>query len=119
MSLLDLTGLTVFVLPLQNIPQTFEIALSNTNYIVTCKWNDSPEGGWALDFSDAVSNLPVVYNVPLITGADCLAGLEYLGFQGSMIVYTDGDEMATPTLQNLGVESNLYFLTSVSEVAGV
>jgi hypothetical protein len=47
----------------------------------------------------------------LITGADCLSGLEYLGITGQLVVFTDGDELAVPTLENLGVESNLYFLT--------
>ena len=64
-----------------------------------------------MDFVDAITNLPIVANVPLITGADCLKGLEYLGFKGKLFVFTDGDDTAVPTFENLGVESNLYFQT--------
>lgn len=107
--------MTPFLLPLKNIPQSFEISLAGTNYIMTCKWNDAPEGGWVIDLSDAITDLPIVANVPLVTGVDCLAGLEYLGINGQLIVFTDGNELAVPTLLNLGVESNLYFLTDVAD----
>ncbi len=105
--------MSTFILPLENIPQSFGIALGGKEYVLTCKWNDSDEGGWVLDFVDSITDLPVVANVPLIAGADCLAGLEYLGFNGELFVYTDGAEFATPTLLNLGVESNLYFVTDI------
>ena len=104
---------TLFLLPLENVPQKFAISLAGKDYTMTCKWNDSDEGGWVADFDDAVTGLPVVANIPLITGEDCLAGLEYLGFQGNLIVFTDGNQFAVPTLDNLGTESNLYFATDV------
>lgn len=104
---------TTFVIPLQNIPQQFTISLANKEYLMTCRWNDAPESGWVLDFSDSITDLPIVANIPLITGADCLSGLEYLGFEGQLIIFTDGDPTAVPTLLNLGVESNLYFQTDV------
>lgn len=105
--------MTTFLIPLQNVPQTFNIALGGKEYLMTCRWNDAPDAGWAVDFTDAISGNNIVSNIPLITGADCLAGLEYLGFNGQLIVYTDGAELLPPTLDNLGVESNLYFLTDV------
>lgn len=105
--------MTTFIIPLQNVPQSFAIALAGKEYIMTCRWNDADEGGWVLDFKDAITNENVASNIPLITGADCLAGLEYLEFNGRLIVFTDGDDFATPTLLNLGVESNLYFQTDV------
>jgi hypothetical protein len=107
------TGQSVYIMPLQNIPQKFNIALAGKNYVLTCRWNDAPEAGWVLDFDDADSGTSIVSNIPLITGIDILAGLEYLGFGGSLIVYTDGDQYAVSTIDSLGVESNLYFLTSV------
>jgi len=30
-----------------------------------------------------------------------------------MFILTDGDDFAIPTLENLGVESNLYFVSSI------
>lgn len=105
-----------FKIPLVNIPQTFDINLGGVNYSLTCKWNPSDNGGWVLDLVNADTNLPVAANIPLITGADCLAGLEYLEIGGELLVYTDGDQDAVPTLANLGIESNLYFVTSVAGV---
>lgn len=109
--------MTTFLIPLRNIPQSFDIALAGVNYIMTCRWNDAEEGGWVLDLANADSGDPIVANIPLITGADCLAGLEYLGINGQMVVFTDGNELAPPTLDNLGGESNLYFLTDVASAS--
>lgn len=106
--------MTTFIIPLINVPQSFDIALAGVNYIMTCRWNSADDAGWVIDLSDADTNTPIVVNVPLITGADCLEGLEYLGINGSLIVFTDGNELAVPTLENLGVESNLYFLTDAA-----
>jgi hypothetical protein len=108
-----LPGFTTFTIPVVNSPQSFSIALAGVTYNITCKWNDAPGAGWVLDLAD-VNNNPLAGNIPLITGEDCLAGLEYLGVGGQLIVYTNGDDFAVPTLDNLGVESNLYFLTEDS-----
>lgn len=104
----------LFVIPVTNIPQTFDISLAGTVYTVTCKFNSASDAGWALDFVDTQSGTPVFLNAPLITGADILSGLEYLGINGQLFIYTDGDPDAVPTLNNLGVESNLYFVTSAA-----
>src|SRR5258708_3501924 len=106
--------MTTFILPLQTVPQTFNINLANKPYLMTVKWNDADDAGWVADFADGNTNVAIVGNIPLITGADCLSGLEYLEFDGSLLVYTDGDSFAVPTLDNLGVEANLYFLTDVA-----
>lgn len=106
--------MTTFTIPLQNIPQSFNINLANKSYLMTVRWNDASDAGWVVDFVDGITNISIVNNIPLITGADCLAGLEYLGFNGSLLVYTDGDQFTVPTLDNLGVESNLYFVTDVA-----
>lgn len=105
--------MTIFLIPLQNIPQSFNISLAGKSYTMTCKWNNSDDAGWVLDFVDFDTGLPIVANIPLISGGDCLAGLEYLGFNGELRIFTDGDDTAVPTLTNLGFESNLYFGTSV------
>lgn len=107
--------MNVFVLPLLNIPQTFDLALAGVIYTLTCKWNSADDGGWVLDFADSDTGASIAANVPLITGVDCLDGLEYLGINGKLVAYTDGDDFAVPTLDNLGVESNLYFLTDVAD----
>lgn len=102
-----------FLLPLTNVPQSFEITLAGVNYVMTVKWNDADDG-WVMDLADVVTGLPIVSNIPLIVGSNCLSGLNYLGIQGEILVFTDGDEFADPTLENLGVESNAYFRTDVA-----
>lgn len=102
-----------YKLPITNTPQQFEIVLADKTYLLTCKWNAADEAGWQLDFSDATTNEIIVQGIPLVTGVDLLSGLGYLGFQGSLFVYTDGNDFAVPTFENLGVESFLYFKTSV------
>ena len=106
--------MSLFKIPVTNTPQTFQISLAGKDYSMTCRWNSAVEGGWSLDFSDAESGEPIVANIPLVTGVNLLDGLAYLGFGGKLYVYTDGDELAVPTLDNLGVESNLYFETDVA-----
>ncbi len=105
---------TNFTIPLTNIPQQFQIALGGKEYLMVCRWNSAADAGWVIDFSDATTGEQIVNNIPLITGADLLSGLEYLGFEGSLFILTDGNQFAVPTLDNLGVESNLYFSTELA-----
>src|SRR4051812_47471575 len=104
--------MSLFKLPVTNAPQLFEIALNGIEYILTCRYNSAPEGGWLLDIADAVTNLPIASNIPFVTGVDMLDGLEYLGIGGQLYAFTDGNQLAVPTLENLGVESFLYFQTA-------
>jgi hypothetical protein len=111
-----------YLIPLVSTPQMFTINLAGISYNMTCKWNNAQDSdgnyaGWALDISDSNNN-PLACNIPLITGADCLSGLEYLGIQGSLIAFTSGDPTAVPTFTNLGSDSNLYFQTSVGNNGG-
>lgn len=105
--------LSFFLIPLTNVPQQFQIVLAGITYLMTAKWNAADDSGWVLDIADE-NDVPLATNIALITGADCLEGLEYLGFQGSLYVNTSGaTPTAIPTLDNLGIDSNLYFATSV------
>lgn len=100
---------TNFLIPLLNVPQTFGINLAGVDYILTNKWNDAPDAGWVLDIADS-NSVPIATNIPLITGADCLEGLEYLGIGGALYILTNGaSPFDVPTYTNLGVDSNLYF----------
>lgn len=102
-----------FLIPLVNLPQQFTIDLAGVTYTLVNKWNDMAQG-WYLDILDS-AQVPIVTGIPFVTGTDLLAGLEYLGIEGSLIVYTNGDQWAVPTLQNLGVDSNLYFQTDAAD----
>ena len=105
---------STFLIPLVNTPQTFQIALAGVNYTMTVKWNDASDAGWQFDLANADTNASLIAGAPFVTGVDILAGLGYLGINGSLFVATDGDQNAVPTFTNLGVNSNLYFVTDVS-----
>lgn len=101
---------SAYLIPLANTPQQFQIPLAGNIYTITSKWNDVGQY-WCFDIADS-NDVMIVANVPLITGADCLDGFDYLDFGGSLYVLTGGaspDDV--PTLDNLGVTSNVYFVT--------
>lgn len=104
----------LFQIPLVNTPQSFEIDLAGVTYTLTVKWNDMGQS-WFLDIADS-NQVPIASGIPLITGADMLDGLAYLGIQGQLFIYTNALAVpeAVPTLDNLGVTTNLYFSTSVA-----
>ncbi len=102
----------IFVIPLINVPQRFTIELSGVAYIITCKWN--PEApAWVLDIADEATTTTLLTNLPLVAGADLLEQFGHVGIPGKLLVYTDGDEFAPPTLENLGQEANLYYVANV------
>ena len=107
----------IYTIPLVNTPQTFNITLAGVLYNLTCRWNSAVDlngnslAGWTLDIADGVLNTPILMNIPLTTGKDLLAPYKYMNFGGTLGVYTNGDENAVPTYENLGVDCNLYFVT--------
>jgi len=102
-------AVNAFKIPLINIPQRFAIDLAGKSYIVLSRYNTEMES-WLISMADGDTEEDIFDSMPLVTGVDLLAQYAYLGIQGSLIVYTDGDEHATPTEFNLGAESNLYYL---------
>jgi hypothetical protein len=104
---------TPYVLPLDGVNETFRINLSGVSYGFQVIWRDDPcgMGGWFIDISDPEAN-PLVQGIPLVTGIDLLAQYGYLGFTGSLYVLTAQDPMAPPTFDNLGTDSNLYWVTN-------
>ena len=104
--------MSVYIIPLQGLAETFEISLAGVLYKMAVKWNDSPvDGGWQLDIANGETDELIVGSIALVTGANLLENLDYLEFGGSLVVFTDGDKTAVPTFENLGTESNLYFVT--------
>ncbi len=101
-----------YLIPLNSTPQQFQITLAGVDYTLTVKWNDIGQS-WILDIAD-VDEVPIAACIPLITGADLLSGLAYLGIGGQLFVYTNQGLFPNevPNLDNLGVDSNLYFFTS-------
>jgi hypothetical protein len=98
----------VFEVPLQAGAQQFAIGLGTTLYEFTVTWC-APAACWILDIADS-TGAAIVSGIPLITGADLLAQLAYLGIGGELIVQTDHDPDAVPTFANLGATGHLYFI---------
>jgi len=103
-------ALQAYIVPVQNVPQRFEIELAGTAYTIENRWNDTA-GYWELDWYDA-DGAPLVMAMPLLAGSNLLDPYPELP-PGGMVVLTDGDEFANPTLEGLGIDSDLYYITEV------
>ncbi len=104
---------TTYQIPLMvGMPQSLLITLGATEYRLTIRYRDVDGGNslWSIDIADVISNQDLVCGIPLVTGADLLAQYGYLNIAGSLVVYTDGEPDAVPTFDNLGADSNLYFV---------
>lgn len=102
----------LFKLPLKNTPQRFAIELAGKQLIMETKWNEE-QPAWELNVYDGVTQEPLITSMPLVTGANLLEQFAHKGIPGQLIAYTEGDEFAPPTLDNLGVEAELYYLVDV------
>jgi hypothetical protein len=100
----------IFKIPLENVPQRFDISIGGAQLAVESKFN-TMANSWVLSFFYANTGEVIVTNMPMVTGVDLFAQLKYLNvFSGKLIVYTDGDDFAVPTEENLGEEANLFYV---------
>lgn len=99
----------VFKIPLTNIPQRFEIELSGRSLLMTSQWNGQ-QSAWEISISDQITDEPLIVCLPLVTGVDLLKQFAHIGIPGQLVCYTDGDQFAPPTMENLGQEAALYYL---------
>lgn len=100
-----------FTIPLTNVPQRFAIELAGRALIVVSKWN-AEMPAWEIDLLDGVTAQPLITSLPLVSGSDLLSQFQHLGIPGQLIIYTEGDALAPPTLDNLGAEADLYYLVT-------
>lgn len=98
----------LFTIPVQNVPQRFEIELLAVTYVIENRWN-SIAGYWELDFYDALG-VPIVMAVPVLAALNMFEAFPELP-PGILAIITEGDEDIDPTLVGLGIESKLYYLT--------
>jgi hypothetical protein len=101
---------TFYEIPLKPEAQEFDISLGGVTYHLLLTWN-APNNAWNLDIEDSLQN-PIVQGIPLITGADLLAQLEYLGLGGALIVQSDFDPNEVPNYGGLGSTGHLFFVTT-------
>ncbi len=97
---------TVMEIPLQPRPQKMNVSFGQSSYGFETRYLDCEFGGWVLDLYDGYGN-PLACGLAMVTGADLLAGLGYLGFPGKLFIATDGNPLAPPTAETLGVTSHL------------
>lgn len=100
--------MTIYPLELTNDAQTFSVIFSGTTYVLTIQYNEFQ--GWQMNVADINGN-SIVNNIPFTTGTDLLLPYGYLNFGGSLFAVTDGNDLP-PTFDNLGINSNLYFVVS-------
>ena len=96
---------SVYEIPLIPQSQTLEVTILGVSYFFAVSWRNAA-GLWFLDIMD-VSQSPIVLGIPLVTGTDLLAQYAYLGLGFAVYVISDGDPMALPTFDNLGLTSHL------------
>ncbi len=99
----------VFRVPLTNTNSKFNISLGGEVLTIVSRWNEEMPA-WVIDIYDANTTEPKILALPLVTGANLLMQFTYLGIRGLLIAYTNGQPFAPPTFENLGVESNLYYV---------
>jgi hypothetical protein len=102
---------STFEVPTSTTPQSFQIQFPNgVTYTLSFQYLFTANPCWIVDISDANAN-SIACGIPLITGADLLAQLQYLGFDCSMFATTDGNPTAPPTFYNLGTAGHLRIST--------
>lgn len=101
---------TYFEIPLRpSQPQAFTITLAGVTYGMFLQWRDLLAQCWLLDLLDSNGNT-MIAGIPLVTGANLMAQYPDVDIGGQLWVATDGNSDATPTFDNLGVDSHLYFV---------
>jgi hypothetical protein len=95
--------------------RTMSIALAGQTYFLRLAYADAEDAGWFMDVSDTTGN-PIACGLPLVTGADLLAQLAYLGLGGEMLVVTDAVG-SSPTFDGMGTTAHLIFGDTASAAA--
>lgn len=99
----------VFQIPFSNTPQSFNISLRGRLLTLVNRWNFI-DSTWRVDISDAITFEDLILSIPLVTGINLLHQYKFVGLDGQIIVFTNSNIAAPPTYENLGVDSNVYFM---------
>jgi hypothetical protein len=100
---------TAHKIPFTNRAVRLEVALGDIYYVLKTYWN-IPMECWILDIYDA-QETPLARGIAIVTGADLLGQLQYLGFAGMLLVWSsEGPWYVVPGLNELGVNGNVYYV---------
>lgn len=100
--------MSVSEIPLARTPQSLTAVLGGTTYALALKWNRYSQC-WLIDVRDA-TGLAIAMGLAMVTGADLLEQLRYLGFAGGLQAQTDNDRDAVPAFTNLGSAGRLFYV---------
>lgn len=99
---------TIYEIPTKPEAQEFTISLAGVTYTFKLQWC-APAACWILTISDSQDDT-IVGGIPLVTGADLLAQLQYLGIGGALVVQSDFDPDEVPDYGSLGSTGHLFFV---------
>lgn len=103
-----------FTIPFVSLPQEFYIDLNDKTVLIKNKWN-SMIPAWEMSIYDGDTLEPLILCMPIIGGIDLLEQFAFTGLKGSMAVLTDGNSLSDPTLNNLGDESQVFYVVDIAE----
>ncbi len=106
---------TLYEIPLSGTPQQFTMLLGERVYQFVFLYRDAVPSmaggsGWVMDINDNLG-FHIACGIPLVTGANLLAQFDYLNFNASLFVLSDGYPDEVPTFDNLGTDSHVYWMT--------
>lgn len=101
--------MATYKIPLSTGAQYFRVQLGSTTYRFTLSWRDADLGGWFLDIATPTGT-DIITGIALVPGRDLLEQYKHLIPTGALYVATDGDELAVPTYDSLGVTTWLYYV---------
>ena len=100
--------MSLYEFPTGPSARTYGVDLLGTRYQLLYTFS-SENNTWMLDISD-IYNTPIVTSIPLVTGADLLDTLGYLGIGGKLVAAMDTG-VSPPGFSTMGTLGHLYFVT--------
>lgn len=92
-------------------PERFRVTLPDgVALTLTMTWRNRGGAGWVMDVADG-NGVALVNGIALVGGVDLLGQHKHLGIPGGLAIVSDGlDPYAVPRLDNLGIDTRLYYI---------
>jgi hypothetical protein len=101
--------MTTFKIPTTPEAQSFYIALAGVIYKLSLTWNTFSDT-WTLDIYSE-NDILLISGIAVVADIDLLAPYSDLYFGGQLIAKNETIYGQKPTYDDLGIKSNLYFIT--------
>lgn len=99
---------TFFRIPVDNVPQRFEINLSGNDLIIELVWNDIAQY-WVISLYDSILAEPLLTRVPVLPFQNFLKSYTYIGLNGALFIQNTVDPYLAPGLDDFGTTTFLYW----------